>query len=268
MGYMTLFQAIFLGLVQGFTEVLPISSSGHLVLVPWFFDFDDPGLAFDVALHLGTLVAIVAFFRKDVAKYLKGFVKAIWKRELKEKDEKLAFYIILATIPGVILGASLNDYAESSFRNPLLIAFTTFFFGLALLYAEKHGGKMEMKDYDSKKSFLTGLAQAIAIVPGVSRSGITISGSMFQGFTRETAARFSFLISVPIIAGAGLVKVNDIPPSEFSTLPFWAGFITAVIASFASVKFLMNFLRNHKLNIFAYYRFGLALLIVIIYLTR
>lgn len=260
---MTIFQAIFLGLVQGFTEVLPISSSGHLVLLPWFFHFPDPGLSFDVALHLGTLVAIVAYFWSDVARYLKGFLKAVRRREMKELNEKLPFYILLATVPGVILGILFNDYAETLLRNPLLIALTTFFFGLVLIWAEKHVGKKSISDFTPKSSFVTGLAQSIAIIPGVSRSGITISASMFQGFNRETAARFSFLIAIPIIAGASLVEVPKIPASEFSTGYFWAGFLAAVLASFISVKFLMNFVRSHRLNVFAYYRFGLALLIVI-----
>jgi len=265
---MTLFEAIFLGLVQGFTEVLPISSSGHLILVPWFFNFNDPGLSFDVALHLGTLIAILVYFRSDVMNYAQGFVKAVAKREIKEVNEKMAFYIILATIPGVIAGVLLNDYAEDSFRNPLLIAFTIFFFGLVLLYAEKKSGKKQIADYTAKRSFITGLAQAIAIIPGISRSGVTMSGSMLQGFSRETAARFSFLISIPIIAGAGLYQVPKMPVADLATPYFWAGLISAVFASFISVKFLMSFVRNHKLNIFAYYRFVLAALIIVLYLVK
>lgn len=265
---MDLFQAIFLGLVQGFTEVLPISSSGHLVLLPWFFDFPDPGLSFDVALHMGTLFAIIAFFWRDVLLYLKGFLKAIRKRELKDLDERIPFYIILATIPGVIFGIILNDYAETAFRNPLLIAGTTFFFGIVLIWADNSRGSKEIKNLNVKNSFFTGLCQAIAIIPGVSRSGITISGGLFSGFNRETAAKFSFLIGIPIIAGAGLVEVRKIPVQEFSTLVFWAGFLSAVFASFISIKFLMNYVRNHKLNVFAYYRFGLAVLIIIFYLIR
>lgn len=265
---MELYQAILLGLVQGFTEVLPISSSGHLVLFPWFLDFPDPGLSFSVALHMGTLTAIIAYFWVDVVAILKGLMRAIRKRQIKELDERLPFYLMLATIPGVVIGIALASLAEDAFRAPLLVAANTFIFGVVLLAAERKVGKKELKDYTPKSSFITGLYQAIAIVPGVSRSGITISGSMFQGFTRETAARFSFLISIPIIAGAGLIELRKITPADFSTTFFWAGFFSAVIASFISVKFLMGFVKNHKLNIFAYYRFALAIFIVILYFLR
>jgi len=277
-----IFDAIFLGLIQGITEVLPISSSGHLVLVPWFFNFEDPGLSFDVALHMGTLVAIIAYFRADVLAIIKSFLRTLKTRQIKSFDDKLPYYILLATVPGVFAGYFLNDLAEKAFRSPLLIAFTTFFFGLILLVAEKSsqknpdvavgipaGNRSVGKKFEfntAKSSFLTGLAQAIAIIPGTSRSGITISAGMFQGFTREAAARFSFLMSIPIILGAGLVEIRKIPVHDFSTTIFWAGLISAIIASFISVKFLMSFVKNHKLNIFAYYRFGLALIIIIFYL--
>ncbi len=266
---MNVFDAIILGLVQGMTEVLPISSSGHLVLVPWFFKFEDPGLSFDVALHMGTLVAIVAYFRVDILNIIKSFLKTLKTRQIKSFDDKLPYFLIIATVPGALAGYFLGDLAEGAFRNPLLIAFTTFFFGLVLLLAERHGQqRTKIESNTLKSSLLTGLAQAIAIIPGTSRSGITMTAGLFQGFTRESAARFSFLISIPIILGAGLVEVRKIPVEDLTSLVFWAGLISAVIASFASVKFLMNFVKNHKLNIFSYYRFGLAAVIVVLYLLR
>jgi undecaprenyl-diphosphatase len=263
-----IFDAIFLGLVQGITEVLPISSSGHLVLLPWFFSFNDPGLAFDVALHLGTLLAIIAYFWPDLLAIVKSFLETLKTRQIKDFNDRLPYFILLATIPGILAGYFLNNTAESVFRNPLLIASTTFFFGLVLIWAESYKKTKKIENNTYKSSFLTGLAQAIAIIPGVSRSGITISAGMFQGFSREATAKFSFLISVPIIAGAGLVEIRKIPVHEYTTLVFWAGLISAVVASFLSVKFLMNFIKSHKLNIFAYYRFGLAVLIIILYLWR
>lgn len=262
---MELTQAIFLGLVQGITEVLPISSSGHLVLIPWFFDFSDPGLAFDVALHLGTLLAILIYFRQDWIDIIRGFFAVIGKRHITNQAEKLPFLILVATVPGALAGYFLESQAESAFRNPLLIAATTFVFALVLLIAEKKGKQKEEQVRGWKDSLITGVAQALAIVPGVSRSGITISGGMFLGFSREAAARFSFLISVPIILGATIFSLRTSTWETFSTPVFWGGFLAAIVASLLSVKFLMNFVRSHKLNIFAYYRFLLVIIIVTAY---
>lgn len=262
---MDISQAVFLGVVQGITEVLPISSSGHLVLVPWIFGFEDPGLGFDVALHIGTLVAIVTYFRKDWIKIVTGFLKGLRDREFKSHEEKLPLFIMLATVPGVLAGYFLNDLAESTLRNPYLIAFMLIFFGYVLILAEKWDKqKKDIKNMSTKSSLITGMAQAIAIVPGVSRSGITISAGMFQGFTREAAARFSFLISAPIILGAGVYEMKNMPANDFQSTVFWAGLVSSVLASFLSIKFLMGFVRNHKLNVFAYYRFALAGVILLI----
>lgn len=262
---MEITQAIFLGLVQGITEVLPISSSGHLVLVPWFFDFSDPGLSFDVALHLGTLLAILTYFRRDWINIIKGFFSVIKSRKITSPAEKLPFFILLATVPGALAGYFLESQAESAFRNPLLIALTTFIFAVILLIAEKTGRKKEDKNRNWKNALITGVAQALAIVPGVSRSGVTMSGGMFLGFNREAAARFSFLISAPIIMGATVFSLRDSTLETFASPVFWGGFLAAIGASFISVKFLMNFVRSHKLNIFAYYRFLLVIIIVTVY---
>lgn len=263
---MNLFDAVFLGIIQGVTEVLPISSSGHLVLVPWFFHFEDPGLSFDVALHVGTLVAIIAYFWADVLSIIKSFLKTLKTRQIKNFNDRLPYFVLLATVPGVIAGFFLNDLAEKAFRSPLLIALTTSFFGLILIWAENSAKNKPFEKNTTKTSLITGIAQAVAIIPGTSRSGITMSAGMFQDFTRESAAKFSFLISIPIIAGAGLVEVRKIPAQDFTTTIFWAGLVSAIVASFISVKFLMSFVKSHKLNIFAYYRFALAALIVIYYL--
>lgn len=262
---MNIFQAVVLGIVQGVTEVLPISSSGHLVLLPWLFKFPDPGLAFDVALHMGTLIAIIIFFKNDWAKIIKGFFSGISKMKFQTSEEKLSLLIVLATIPGAFFGFILNKLAEDTLRNPLLIAGTTVIFAFALIFAEKKVGKKKIEEESSKSAIITGLAQAIAIIPGVSRSGITISAGMFQGFTREAAAKFSFLVSAPIIFGAGLIEIRKIPVAEYSTAVFWAGVLSAIVASFLTIRFLMNFVKSHKLNVFAYYRFGLAAVILVAY---
>lgn len=266
---MNIFEAIVLGLVQGVTEVLPISSSGHLVLIPWIFHFPDPGLDFDVALHLGTLLAIIVFFLPDWIKIVQGFFAGIKKRRFASYDEKLPLFILVSTIPGFLAGYFLNDMAETTFRSPLLIAGTVSIFGIVLILAEKSAeGAVRTKKADYKSSLLTGMAQAVAIIPGVSRSGITISAGMFQGFTREAAAKFSFLISAPIILGAGVFEMKDMAMTDFADTIFWTGLISSVIASFLSIRFLMSFVKNHKLNMFAYYRFVLAALILVIYFWR
>lgn len=264
---MDIFQAVFLGIVQGVTEVLPISSSGHLVLVPWLWGFEDPGLSFDVALHMGTLLAIIIYFRKDWINIVKGFFSGLKKRQFKTAEEKLPLFIVLATIPGVLAGYFLNNFAEDIFRSPYLIAFMLIFFGYVLILAERlDSQKKKLEKLTARNSLISGIAQAIAIIPGVSRSGITISAGMFQGFTREAAARFSFLISAPIILGAGTFQMRKMTMGDFQSEIFWAGMISSVIASFLTVRFLMKFVKNHKLNIFAYYRFALAGVILLIYI--
>jgi len=262
---MNIFQAIFLGIVQGVTEVLPISSSGHLVLIPWLWGFNDPGLSFDVALHMGTLIAIVAFFYNDWIRAVQGFFRAIKKKELKTAEERLPFFIVLATIPGVLAGYFLNDYAENLFRHPFLIAMTLMIFGYLLYQADKMKTSKKLEKLTAKSSLITGVSQAVAIIPGVSRSGATITAGLAQGFTRETAAKFSFLISAPIILGAGVFEIRNVPVTEMTTLVFWAGLLSAVISSFLTVKFLMKFVKSHSLKIFAYYRFALGFLIILLY---
>jgi len=262
---MNIFQAIFLGVVQGVTEVLPISSSGHLVLIPWFWGFSDPGLAFDVALHLGTLISIIAFFYKDWLGILQGFFRAIKKKEIKNIEEKMPFFILLATIPGFLGGYLSRDFAEGLFRAPFIVAFNLLFFGYLLYLADKLHTSKTLKGLTLKSSLVTGIAQAVAIIPGVSRSGITITVGLTQGFTREAAAKFSFLISAPIILGAGIFELSKISPDDMATNIFWAGLLSSVVASFITIRFLMNFVKSHSLKIFAYYRFALGFLIILLY---
>lgn len=264
---MDIFQAVFLGIVQGVTEVLPISSSGHLVLIPWLWGFEDPGLSFDVALHIGTLLAIIVYFRKDWIHIIQGFLSGIQNKQFKTAEERLPLFIVLATIPGILAGYFLNNFAEDLFRNPYLIAMMLIFFGYVLILAEKlDSQKKKLEKLTAKSSLISGIAQAIAIIPGVSRSGITISAGMFQGFTREAAARFSFLISAPIILGAGTFQMRKMPITDFSSEIFWAGLVSSVLASFLTIRFLMKFVKNHRLNVFAYYRFALAGVILLIYI--
>lgn len=269
---MEILQAILLGFVQGVTEVLPISSSAHLVLMPWFFNFKDPGLSFDVALHLGTLVAILVYFNKDILNIVKGGVGIIRKKDPSDLYQKLFIFLIIGTIPGVLAGFFLNDLAESEFRSPLLIAGMVFVFAIILFFADRYGERANKKktldEMKAKNAIAIGLAQAVAIVPGVSRSGVTMTAGLFSKMKREEAARFSFILSVPIIVGAFIFKIRDLSLEQIFSAVFIFGFLSALLAAFLSVRFLMNFVKTHNFNIFVVYRIGLAALIVIIYFLR
>jgi undecaprenyl-diphosphatase len=266
---MTILQALILGIVQGLAEMLPISSSAHLVLLPWFFHFPDPGLAFDVALHLGTLLGILLFFWKDWLKIFTDFLKLIRTRKVETFEQKLSGFLVLASIPGAVFGYLLESKAETVFRNPLLIAGTLVFMGVVLVIVDRENReKRTLNEMRTKDCLIIGLSQAIAIVPGISRSGATITTGLFAGFKREDAAKFSFLMSVPIIAGAGLLKLKDLPFSEITSMPFLVGFAAAVVSSIFAISFLLRFVRNHKFTIFAYYRFILAAIIIITLIIR
>ena len=261
---MDFLQAIILGLVQGLGEFLPISSSGHLVLVPWIFDWKDPGLSFDVALHFGTLVAVVGYFWKDWFNIFK---------EAKEKGTKnfknsLLFFIIIATIPGVIIGLLLNDYAETIFRSPIIIALTLSIGGLLLYLVDK---KMKHQDDLNLMSWKTalwiGLVQAIAIIPGVSRSGITITAALALGISRKDSARFSFLLSTPIILGAVILKAGDFLSSSFSPEAI-VGMIVAGVSGFLAIAGLIKFVQKGSYAVFFWYRLALAVVIVLFLVFR
>src|SRR4051812_44100678 len=190
---MELFHAFVLGIVQGLGEFLPISSSAHLIITPWLFHWQDPGLAFDVALHWGTLLAVVVYFYKDLWAIVKGFFRSLLKstRDLRgDLNQRLAWLLIIASVPGAIIGKLLETPAETAFRNPLLIAFTMSVMGIILWLADKYGEKIKDLNHISKSNAVVlGLAQAVAVIPGVSRSGATITAGLFQGFKRGDAAR-------------------------------------------------------------------------------
>ncbi len=261
---MTVFQALVLGVIQGLGEFLPISSSAHLVLAPWAFGWQDPGLSFDVSLHMGTLLAVVAFFWRD---WLELLSEAL-RRRRGSKRASLFWYLVAATIPGALAGYILEDQAETIFRNPLLIAVMLIVMGLILYLvdrrAAKRKGLLEMSFADS---LLIGLSQAFAIIPGVSRSGVTMTAGRALGLTRETAARFSFLLSTPIIFGAGVMKLKDISAGDF-TLPFVIGIVTSAVVGFLSIGFLLKYLTERSFALFVWYRFALGLAIIGLVIVR
>jgi undecaprenyl-diphosphatase len=265
---MNIFNAILLGLLQGATEFLPVSSSGHLVLAEYFLGLEEVGLSFDVALHLGTLLAILAYFRKD---FLLMILALLPGRHLDEEGvfhRKLALFIGVATIPGGLAGLMLNDLVETSFRNPALVASTLGGVGLLLLLAEKVGRKRrDIKEISLVDALVIGMAQAMAVVPGVSRSGITMTAALFGGFNRQSAARFSFMLSAPIIFGAGVHQVPEIirQGGEGGQFVFYlAGFLASAISGYLFIAWLLKFIRTRTFEVFAYYRLGLAAIIYLV----
>lgn len=251
---MDIFQAIILGIVQGFTEFLPISSQAHLYLVPYFSGWDYQGLGFDVALHLGTLFAVLLIFGKDYWRFV-------------TQERMMVWYLVLGTLPAAVAGLLLRPYAEDLFRHPLIMVFTLAVFGLLLWWVDrKSRAAGETPRLNWKMVLLIGVAQAIAIVPGVSRAGITITaGIFFASMSREQAARFSFLLSGPIIFGAGLFELSSLGTPS---LPFIAGFISATLSGIVAIKFLLGYLAKHGFNMFVWYRLLLAGIVLLTYFIR
>jgi undecaprenyl-diphosphatase len=254
-------KAIILGVVQGITEFFPISSTAHLILFPWFFNWGGEinTLTFDVALHAGTLVALLICFYRD------------WMHMLTT-DRKMLLFIIIATIPAGLAGILLNHVVEHALRSPLIIVFSLIGFGILMLSAEKYSTvRSRIHPLTGLPSFsdsvFIGFAQAIALIPGVSRSGITITAGLFRNLRRESAAKFSFLLSTPVIAGATLLEGRKLfkTPDAYHFDIFMTGFIAALISGLFAIKFLLRFLKNHPLNIFVYYRFLLAVIIIFIW---
>ncbi len=246
-------EAIILGIVQGLTEFLPISSTAHLILFPWFLNWrgEINTLTFDVALHAGTLFALILFFWRD------------WL-ELIFKKQRLLGLIILASIPAGAAGFLFNDIVENNLRKPLVISIMLIAVGILMLVAERTNKHKGLEKTGLKDSLIIGIAQAIAIIPGVSRSGITISAGLFRGFEREASARFSFLLSTPLIAGATALHLKEalISQTNHDFRLFFAGIITSFITGFIAIKFLLKFLKKNPLNLFVYYRFVLSAVII------
>ncbi len=284
---MLAFKAVILGIIQGLTEFIPVSSSAHLIILPWLFGWKDPvisSLSFDVALHLGTLVAVIVFFASDLWRLIKAFFKSIAEHKIgADMDRKLAWYLLAACIPGGIAGVLLQSRIEASFHaNPIPQASMIFMaaamavLGALLWLADAKAKHIRSLDKITfKDALLIGLAQACAVIPGVSRSGSTITAGLALGLERDAAARFSFLLSAPIIFGAGMKSLYDlikdaraglVSSAALSVFPI--GFIAAAVSGFFCVKYLMKFLQKHSTRAFAWYRFALAALVLVVALVR
>jgi undecaprenyl-diphosphatase len=242
-------QAVILGILQGVGEFLPISSSAHLALAPYIFHWQYQGLAYDVMLHLGTLLAIAAYFAKDWLNIIKAGVT-----RPKENDGRLLWLLAAGSVPAAVLGLLLNDLAENVFRDPRWIAANLIFFSGLIYWADrtasqdKHIGGLGLKDI-----LIIGLAQSVALMPGASRAGMTIMAALFLGYARYDAARLSFLLATPVIFGAGLLEARKIAPADLNSA-FAAGLIAAFIAGILSIKFLLSYLKNKDLKPFIAYR--------------
>jgi len=246
-------EAFILGIVQGITEFFPVSSTAHLILFPWFFKWGGEldTLTFDVALHAGTLLSLVLCFWRD------------WV-EMLMSNRRLFYLIIIATIPAGVAGFFLNDIIEESFRSPYIISVSLIVVGVVMLLSERMFKHRSIENVKLPDAVLIGFSQALALIPGVSRSGITISAGLFRGLDRTSSARFSFLLSTPVIAGATLLHAKKIitGAEHYHLDLFMIGFAASSITGFAAIKFMMSFFKKYTLNAFAYYRFFLAAIII------
>lgn len=255
---MSIIEALILGVVQGLGEFLPISSSAHLVLIPWLLKWQDPGLTFDIALHMGTLLAVVLYFWRDWLNLLKGAI------QMKPSFEKRIFwYLAIATLPGAAIGYLLEDKAETVFRNPLLIGIMLIIMGAFLYLGDRRRQLRTLETMTFTDAILIGLSQALAIIPGVSRSGSTMTVARWLGLTREDAARFSFLMSTPIILGAGILKMRDLQLNQID-LPFLLGVLTSFIIGVLSISFLLKYLKRSGFKVFVGYRILLGVTVILI----
>lgn len=267
-----LVRAALLGLLQGLTEFLPVSSSGHLVLVPWLLGWQDPGLTYNAVVHLGTLVAVLIYFWEDVAEIFLGAWRGVRFFSLESASSRLAFLILISALPGAILGYALENFFERLFGSISAVAGSLLLTGFALTLSERLGqgtratGRMRLAD-----ALLMGAAQACAIVPGISRSGATISAGLLRDLTREEATRFAFLMSIPIIVGATGYKLFSLfveGVSVSSLLPLGIGFSAAFLGGYGAIGVLLRHVRAHSLRPFAYYCWCVSVLSILLYLVR
>jgi undecaprenyl-diphosphatase len=268
-------QAILLGLVQGLTEFLPVSSSGHLIVVPALLGWEDPvleSLAFSVMLHVATLLALLLYFRADWLRLIPAGLAALRDRSFRgDPDRKLAWLLAASTVPAVIAGVLLNDLIETAFREPRVVAMTLVAGAVVLWLADRLGSKARpLEGLTLPIALGIGAAQALALVPGVSRSGISISAGLIAGLDREAAARFAFLMATPITAGAGLWELREIVTGEAAVDlplgPLLAGMLASLLSGLLAIAVLLRYLRSHGLGIFVAYRIALAAVVVVAWL--
>lgn len=273
---MPIFHAIVLGIVQGFSEFLPISSSGHLLFVPWLFGWEDFGgdggeslkKSFDVALHLGTFVAVLGYFRKDVKSYVVEGTKLVFTRtKPTTTDGRLAWLFVLATVPAAAIGALFEDTIDSALGTPFIIALSLIGFGVLLGWADRAAGRRKVEDFQTPDALKVGVAQALALNPGTSRSGITMTAARWLGFDRDAAVRISFVMSLPVIFGAVVFKFLSMLSDggyEDLLVPMAVGIVTSCISGLVAVWGTIKLVSTRNLMPFVVYRIALGVLMLII----
>jgi undecaprenyl-diphosphatase len=265
-----------LGITQGLTEFAPVSSSGHLILVPWLFDWPiltNPSLnkTFDVALHVGTFVGAVIYFRKDISRYVRALFSSMSRGSIRHTDERLAWYLVMGTIPGVVVGALFESVIEDKLGQPWLIAVMLTVFAIVLYLVDRRARQTKhLRDVHLSSALAIGFAQAVALQPGVSRSGVTITAARATGMTREAAARFSFLLALPIIGGAGALKSVDVikdglPPGMGA--PFVWGMVSAAVSGYLVIWGLLAYLRTRDFLPFVLYRIAVSIVVLVVIVT-
>ncbi|HWL99076.1 MAG TPA: undecaprenyl-diphosphate phosphatase [Nocardioidaceae bacterium] len=261
---MDLFQAVFLGILQGLTEFLPISSSAHLRIFPELFGWEDPGAAFTAVVQIGTEAAVLLYFWRDIFRIGSTWVRSLFDRSLREhQDARMGWFIIVGSIPIVLLGIAFKDVIERDFRNLWIIGTALIVLGIVLGIAERVGRKTQsIERLNWRDAVLLGLAQAAALVPGVSRSGATISMGLFLGYEREAATRYAFLLAIPAVVGAGLFELPEIPhgADEYGVGPTIAATVVAFVVGYAAIAWLLRYVSTHSYAPFVIYRIALGTL--------
>ncbi|MHB9033148.1 MAG: undecaprenyl-diphosphatase UppP [Anaerolineae bacterium] len=251
---MSILQSFILGIVQGITEFLPVSSSGHLVVIPWLFGWSDPGVTFDAVLHLGTIVALLAVFWRDIIRLVVGWFRSIFQRGQDNPDGRLAWLLVLSAIPAALLGFLLNDFFESLFGTPRLVALLLLVTAAILWVCEIVGKRQRsLTTLNWLDALLMGVAQGIAIAPGISRSGATMATGLARGLKREDSARFSFLMAIPVIIGAAGFKLLKASLDTAQVASLLVGFAAAAVAGYLVIRAFLGFVRSHSLKPFAIY---------------
>jgi undecaprenyl-diphosphatase len=265
---MSLVQAILLGILQGLTEFIPVSSSGHLVLIPWLLGWDDPGLTYNTVVHLGTLLAVALYFWRDIVTLLRGLWRSLVTRRIDSFETRLPWLIVLATIPAALAGYLAEDFVEELFGTPRIASVLLIVTGLILVVSERLGRKLKgLTELSVRDAVWIGLAQAAAIAPGLYRSGTTIAAGLWRDQRRPDSARFSFLIALPVIAGAGGLQLaktfsSGLAGAQWTLLI--GGFLSAFLSGYLAIRFLLRYIQTHNLRPFAYYCWAIGLLGIIL----
>jgi undecaprenyl-diphosphatase len=270
---MSILEAIVLGLVQGLTEFIPISSTGHLKIVPELLGWGDPGAAISAVIQFGTILAVIIYFFRDIVRLTIGFFRGLFtRRPFEDADSREAWYVIFATIPIVIVGVLLEDLIEGVFRSTWIVTFQLIFIAILMQVAEayaKRRGFRPREDFNATDAWIMGAGQCIALIPGSSRSGSTIMSALFRRVPHDYAARFSFVMSIPAITAAGVFQLFDAKEelARVGATPILVGIVVAFISGWLSIYFLLRYLRTHTTHVFIYYRYVLGAVLAIMLIT-